>query len=614
MWWRLVVCLLGVFGNESSWVSTSSQVFGRQIIHEDEIWQQGSAGSINAILISESTSIRYKTISPDIKIRKFNVACCNDTLRCLVEFSVEVSDSASRGLHEIRLFGDLFEFTVYVPVEVRLKRVNLLAINDFHGRLSRAEKLANFVEDMNSHFGDRVANILISAGDNIGGSEFESLIHGDQPTLAFLNHLGLEISCIGNHEFDGGREMLDYLLSNRDSTTKYVASNVVWANNSKNVWDSYTIWRDNEISIAFVGALTDSISNRVSRWAMRDLRFLNMSQSIFNTLNVPDVFSSDAIVTLVHEGVFNPPEIDSETDCDSEARCFVPRKPDAIITGHTHRLFKRGRMVQGGAHGSHVVVVTLAFEVEINSNRTRADPSVQFQLISMENYRDGNLKTSNLLKSSREIAAQLGDIKFSVLNEDILKKSLLGNYFADALEYFARIRGIVNSIGLINLGTIRTGLKKGDILIRDLFNVLPFGNIPCIVELTGYQIKKILRNRSDIIAYSQRIDKIRDFVDHKMYNICTTDYVASGGDGILPDNEKISDYLDRCWVNIKDWQILASYMVMEDSKISNYLINETNWSSDIQRSPPKILVQNLRLPFEGRITMPRITYDALLFA
>jgi len=47
-------------------------------------------------------------------------------------------------------------------------------------------------------------SILLSAGDNIGASPLVSALFHDEPTIEFLNDIGLDASAVGNHEFDEG--------------------------------------------------------------------------------------------------------------------------------------------------------------------------------------------------------------------------------------------------------------------------------------------------------------------------------------------------------------------------------------------------------------------------
>ena len=92
------------------------------------------------------------------------------------------------------------------PVEV-----NLLGINDFHGRIrsngveAGAAVLAGAVDQIRTQHPNTV---FAAAGDLIGASTFESFVNHDKPTIDALNAAGLEVSAAGNHEFDQGYDDL----------------------------------------------------------------------------------------------------------------------------------------------------------------------------------------------------------------------------------------------------------------------------------------------------------------------------------------------------------------------------------------------------------------------
>ena len=50
--------------------------------------------------------------------------------------------------------------------------------------------------------------MTVAAGDLIGGSTFLSGLFQDQPSVEAMNELGLDVSSVGNHEFDEGTDEL----------------------------------------------------------------------------------------------------------------------------------------------------------------------------------------------------------------------------------------------------------------------------------------------------------------------------------------------------------------------------------------------------------------------
>ncbi len=100
-----------------------------------------------------------------------------------------------------------------VGIDTGLRQIQILGINDFHGRIANntagdeagAAVLAGAVKQMRAQNPDTV---FAAAGDLIGASTFESFIQQDKPTIDALNEAGLEVSAVGNHEFDQGYDDL----------------------------------------------------------------------------------------------------------------------------------------------------------------------------------------------------------------------------------------------------------------------------------------------------------------------------------------------------------------------------------------------------------------------
>jgi 5'-nucleotidase len=120
--------------------------------------------------------------------------------------------------------------------------VQLLAMNDFHGRIQNttnadsqqvtapgddrvygtaddivttvggAANVATTVHQAEQAFraknGAGAASFFVGAGDLISASPFESSVFKDEPTIEILNAMGMDASSVGNHEFDRGTQEL----------------------------------------------------------------------------------------------------------------------------------------------------------------------------------------------------------------------------------------------------------------------------------------------------------------------------------------------------------------------------------------------------------------------
>ena len=168
------------------------------------------------------------------------------------------------------------------PVELRI-----LAINDFHGNLrpppggirindpeDQARKVmvaAGGAEHMATLVGQlregHKNTIFVAAGDLIGASPFLSAMFHDEPTVEALSMMGLNISAVGNHEFDEGKDELLRMQNGgchpvdncqgphpfTGAKFRYLAASTIEKSSGKPVLPPYEIREFDGIPVAFIG-------------------------------------------------------------------------------------------------------------------------------------------------------------------------------------------------------------------------------------------------------------------------------------------------------------------------------------------------------------------------
>ena len=104
--------------------------------------------------------------------------------------------------------------------QAQTTKVQLLALNDFHGNLAPpsgsggrigttnaggAEYLATHVRSLRA---TNPNTLFLSAGDMVGATPLLSALFHDEPTIEAFNLMGLDFNGVGNHEFDEGVDEL----------------------------------------------------------------------------------------------------------------------------------------------------------------------------------------------------------------------------------------------------------------------------------------------------------------------------------------------------------------------------------------------------------------------
>ena len=247
-------------------------------------------------------------------------------------------------------------------------RVQILAINDFHGHLEPPTGLEGVVGGvpaggaayLATHFARmRTLNpntVLLSAGDLIGGSPLLSALFHDEPTVEALDLMGLDFNAVGNHEFDEG---VDELLRMQQGGCHpmdgcqdgdgfagarfgFLAANVRWRDSGQSVFPAYGIRRFEGVRVAFIGLTLEGTPAVVSTSGVAGLQFDDEAETV-NRL-VPQLRGRgiEAIVVVIHEGGL---PTGGHDDCPSLSGPIVgivaqlEDAVDLVISGHTHQAY-----------------------------------------------------------------------------------------------------------------------------------------------------------------------------------------------------------------------------------------------------------------------------------
>ncbi|MET0459533.1 MAG: 5'-nucleotidase C-terminal domain-containing protein, partial [Ilumatobacteraceae bacterium] len=238
--------------------------------------------------------------------------------------------------------------------------IQVLGINDFHGRIQSstieggAAVLAGAVAELQAAHPDTV---FAAAGDLIGASTFESFVQQDKPTIDALNAAGLDVSAVGNHEFDQGfGDLVNRVMAPYDPVTNprggaewaYLGANVRNTADGTAALPESWIQDFGDIRVGFVGAVTDHLPELVSPAGIAGLTIEEPVVAANRTADRLKDEGADVIILLVHEGAATT-ALSSATDPTSDFGEIVTganENIDAIISGHTHLAYNHPVPVQ----------------------------------------------------------------------------------------------------------------------------------------------------------------------------------------------------------------------------------------------------------------------------
>ena len=424
------------------------------------------------------------------------------------------------------------------PVATEPVKVRVLAINDFHGNLrpasgglriqdpanpgktvvvpaGGAEMLSTAVAELRKA---NPNNIFVAAGDLVGATPLLSALFRDEPTIESMSLMGLEISSVGNHEFDkGAAELLRLQRGGCDPTEgckgpttfkgasfQYLAASTVDTRTGLTLLPAYKVKTFQGIPVAFIGLTLKGTPGIVVPAGVAGLEFRDEADTVNELVPKLQAQGIEAIVVLIHEG--GVPTGDYN-DCPGISGPIVTivkkldKAVDLVISGHTHRAYNcriDGRLVTSG--DKYGTIVT-AIDVVLDPKTRDITSAVADNVIVRPSFAKDPRQTA-LIEQYEKLAVPLarrvvGRIAGALPREaNRAGESPLGQVIADA--QLAATQDAGAQIAFMNPGGIRAELPMpADGLVRyeDLFSVQPFYNNLVTMTLTGAQVIQLLEQQ-----------------------------------------------------------------------------------------------------------------------
>lgn len=405
--------------------------------------------------------------------------------------------------------------------------IDVLTFNDFHGRLEAsapsagAAVLSGLAKQM------RAANpntIVASAGDNVGATTFTSFIANDQPTIDALNAMGVDVSTLGNHEFDQGRTDVDTRLKPKFAFP-LISANIIDTSTGTYAYDPYFIKTVDGVRVAFVGAITEDMPGLVSPAGISTLQFTDISTSVDkvadqlrdgNTANG----EADVVVLLVHEGAGDASDaaVLGNTTFGTIVKGTAGHV-DAIVSGHSHQSYNKTYTT---ADGKVVPVIQAAKYGEMYGHLTITADSTTHKLISIGSEVKtlvGAAPADPVVKSivdtailnaaplgAKSLGSITGDLRRALQSDGKTEnrggESTLSNLIADVALWATSSAGA--QVALQNPGGVRADMlyassgatdPDGNVTYKEAATVQPFANTLVTLDLTGAQLKQVLEEQ-----------------------------------------------------------------------------------------------------------------------
>jgi 5'-nucleotidase len=478
-------------------------------------------------------------------------------------------------------------------------RVQLLAINDLHGHLAPntpgtiqvgccnpvlnssgvqtgwtqktvpAGGIAYLATHIKALRATNPNTITVGAGDMIGASPLVSALFHDEPTIEALNKVGMDVSGVGNHEFDEGvDELLRMQYGNQNggdgchpvdgcqdgtpfggSLFQYLAANVFYAGTDDTILPPYEIREVDNAKIAFIGLTFEGTPTVVTPSAVEGLEFRPEVATI-NALvdQLRREQGVNAFIVLLHQGGAQrppaPPAFPGPAPTGNEYtdvnKCVNFNGPEmeaiangldprvsVIVSAHTHQPYvcrMRGKLVTSAASFGRLVT-----DIDLTIDRrtkevTQAEATNK--IVTQDVAQDADAKA--ILDKYTTLAAPLANKVIGSMTADIRSardtpsgqnaagEQPMGDVIADAMLEATAPTDFGGAVAaFMNAGGVRAGLifdqlsggeQPGEVTYGEAFTVQPFGNTLVVKTCTGQQIYDVLNQQfNNPAAGSNRI-------------------------------------------------------------------------------------------------------------
>ncbi len=346
----------------------------------------------------------------------------------------------------------------------------ILHSNDMHSKIDNFGKLAYLADSLRK---THKYVFLVAAGDNFTGNPIVDM-YPDKgfPMIDIMNKLHFDVTAIGNHEFDMGQELQN--KRRLQASFPFISCNIDASAAVLKQPEPYVILKAGKIKIPFLAiiqlgenGLPDSHPSR-----LEGLKFTNGLEKAKEFLWLKEKYGM--LICLSHLGVL----------ADEPLAKAYPQF-DLIIGGHSHTTMTQPMMVNGvmivqtGSGLKNVGITTLQVTKGKITDR-------KYELIPLAGIKGTDPQVQAMIdkyNTNEEMDRVVGYAETAFESQEEL-----GCMMTDAITARMKV-----DFAFQNGGGIRIpNLPQGDIHLKDIFRLDPFGNQVVTYTMTYEEIKSLI--------------------------------------------------------------------------------------------------------------------------
>lgn len=388
--------------------------------------------------------------------------------------------------------------------------VTILYTNDVHTYIDKQGPKLTYaaIADLKQSYQNAGKDVLlVDAGDHVQGTAYGSMDEGAS-IIKLMNAAGYDVATPGNHEFDYGMDRAKAIMKEADFP--YLSCNWVDLRTTLRVLPSVKVFVRGGRRIAFVGVTTPEtftkstpayFMDKAQRKYIYDIQGGEDGKKLYDAVQKAidkAKLLADVVIGLGHLGV-DP----SSSPWTSEEVIAHTSGFDAFIDGHSHTVMEN-KQVQDASGKAVTLTQTGSYFANVGEMTIAADGTITTKLIPTHEGMDAGIaamQTSwvNTVDDMLGEKIAVGDSDFYVSDPATGKRRIrsaetnLGDFVADGIyTYFNEVEKLHCDVAIMNGGGIRADVPAGDWTFKTCKQVSPFGNVACLMSVTGKQIQDAL--------------------------------------------------------------------------------------------------------------------------
>ena len=388
--------------------------------------------------------------------------------------------------------------------------VTILYTNDVHTYIDKQSPKLTYaaIADLKQSYQNAGKDVLlVDAGDHVQGTAYGSMDEGAS-IIKLMNAAGYDVATPGNHEFDYGMDRAKAIMKEADFP--YLSCNWVDLRTTLRVLPSVKVFVRGGRRIAFVGVTTPEtftkstpayFMDKAQRKYIYDIQGGEDGKKLYDAVQKAidkAKLLADVVIGLGHLGV-DP----SSSPWTSEEVIAHTSGFDAFIDGHSHTVMEN-KQVQDASGKAVTLTQTGSYFANVGEMTIAADGTITTKLIPTHEGMDAGIAAMqtgwvNTVDDMLGEKIAVGDSNFYVTDPATGKRRIrsaetnLGDFVADGIyTYFNEVEKLHCDVAIMNGGGIRADVPAGDWTFKTCKQVSPFGNVACLMSVTGKQIQDAL--------------------------------------------------------------------------------------------------------------------------